>query len=176
MTVPTDRFGRILLDAFYEGVGPLPVTECETSEPQDFAEHKARAVSGADMEHTGADALRGSMTIIFDADLADFGGEALFPERWNAFRSAIKRKPIGQLTHPTHGLITAAIKVISTRAHADNRGGVECRVEWVEHNASAADLTLFSTRAQSVDSADAAVAKATETDAAVEAALASVGG
>lgn len=174
--VPSDRFGRILLDAFFEGVGPLPATECETTEAQEFAEHKARAVPGADMEHTGADALRGSMTLVFDADLADFGGEELFPGRWNAFRGAVRRKPIGQLTHPTHGLITAAIKVVSTRAVADNRGGVECRVEWVEHNASAADLSLYSTRAGSVDSADSAVAQASATDSAVEAALAAVGG
>ncbi len=176
MTVPSDRFGRVLLDAYYEGVGPLPATEADTSEAQEFAEHKARAVPGADLEHTGADALRGTLTLVFDTDLSDFGGAALFPERWRAFRSAVRRKPIGQLTHPTHGLITAAIKVISTRAVADSRGGVECRVEWIEHNASAADLTSFSTRSQSVDSADAAVAQATETDAAVEAALASVGG
>jgi prophage DNA circulation protein len=136
----SDAFGRTLLDAAFEGVS-FPVTDSHVEGGHDIVEHTAYLRDGADIEPCGYKALRGKLTIPL---LNDIGLGTLFPRRLNDLRDAIKANPLGQLTHPTEGILTASLHSFRIVATAENRSGVMVEVEWIEHNATATSgLTAF---------------------------------
>lgn len=164
-----DAFRSNLLEADFEGVS-FPVRHCTVDGGHDFVEHEAYLRRGADMEHTGQKAYRGTLEALFLNGLA--GYPALFPGRWREFVRAVEQNPIGQLVHPTHGLITAAITGWTLAADPDQRSGHVVMITWVEHDASVADLSLFTGgEPTTIDGADSADALAGDVDAMVDAAL-----
>lgn len=135
-------FDTILLDAAYAGV-EFPVGNVSVEHGHTIVQHRAWGRPGADCEPTGREPVSGSLTALFINGLAGWGN--LFPERYQDFIRTVDKHPIGQLTHPTHGILTVAIDKVRVTATADERNGVHVEVKWVEHNASVSQLLTLGT-------------------------------
>jgi len=130
-----------LAEASYEGKR-FPLVGAETKGGNDVARHVAYRRRGADVEFTGLRAYEGSFQIPLintPALVAIYGDLAndLRADLLTLFEST----PIGQLQHPTFGVLTAAITDWSEPIDAGARSGVTWSVQWVEHNGTAS-LTI----------------------------------
>jgi prophage DNA circulation protein len=136
-------FLSTLAEASYEGKR-FPIVSAETKGGNDVARHVAYRRRGADVEFTGLRAYEGSFQIPLintPALVATYGDLA------NDLRadllSLFETTPIGQLQHPTFGVLTAAITDWSEPLDAGSRSGVTWSVSWVEHDGTAS-LTITS--------------------------------
>lgn len=126
-------FAETILDASYEGIR-FPVSAAATETSHDAVEHTAYRVPGADIEHTGRAADRGTITIPFHNDLVGYG--QLYPAVYQRFVEVVKSTPKGRLVHPTRGPMTALVKSIAENVTGEERDGITVTLQWVEHNAS----------------------------------------
>lgn len=165
-----DLFSTVLSEAAFEGIS-FPCAEgADVEEGHDFAEHTAYLRDGADMEPTGLRAKSGSLTAAFINDIEP----GLFPERYQQLLDKLRAKPIGTLTHPSEGIMQAAITAFPRHIDANVRNGVMLRLVWKEHNASASSLLTFSNSVQT-DTPQATASQAVIADEAMAAASPSGG-
>lgn len=132
-----DEFSTLIADASFEGI-LFPVETASTDSGHDAAEHTAYRRRGADIEPTGRQADRGTLTIPLvntPALAARYG--TLFPDLYRTLRALFEEVPIGELLHPTRGTFQALIKSWHEELSPDSRSGTVLKVDWVEHNASA---------------------------------------
>lgn len=132
-----DEFSTRLADAAYAGIR-FPVETAETESGHDSAEHTAYRRRGADIEPTGLRAKRGTLVVPMvntPALVARYG--TLFPGLNRTLTALFEELPIGELTHPIHGVFQAHIKSWKETASSASRSGVALHIEWVEHNATA---------------------------------------
>lgn len=168
-----DDLAQTLLEADYEGVS-FPVADAPFTFGHDGAEHEAYGRDGSDCESSKQKAFKGKLTIPFVNGLAGFETTELYPTQYLALLDTILRKPIGRLTHPLLGSMTAWMREGSVEISADTRNGLTMVVEWTEHRASAQVFVGRSGETPS-DSTQALVSRADAADSAMAAAMPSGG-
>lgn len=168
-----DDLAETLLEAEYEGVS-FPCSEAGFTFGHQGAEHEAHSRDGSDCESTKQKAFKGKFTIPLVNGLVGFEGVELYPTRYLSLIDTILRIPIGRLTHPLLGSVTAWMHTGSVDPSADMRNGVTMTVEWTEHRATA---QLFVGRSGEVptDSVQALASRADAADTAMASAMPSGG-
>jgi len=162
-----DLFSRTLVRASFAGV-EFPAGKLETEGGHDGVEHTAHLRPGADIEPTGAKALRGTIECHFLNGLPGWG--TLWPARLQQLLGAIRNNPIGRLQHPTEGLLDAFVGTWKRATDPERRSGEVVELHWVEHNASVARV-LTATGAAPTDASATATTRAATADAAAGGAL-----
>lgn len=132
-----DLFESTLTPASYEGVR-FPVGDCHTDGGHDAAEHAKLRGRGISAEPTGQQPYRGTMEVPLVQGLRSYPNA--FTATYFDLIRAFESTPIGRLTHPTKGSLTALIKNWPERLVTGNRSGAVLTVHWVEHNATAGIL------------------------------------
>jgi prophage DNA circulation protein len=164
--VSGDALGKLAEFAF-EGI-TFPVISAETEGGNDFAVHEAEGKPGADLESTGRKPFRGTFRIAcLDGLVAPYGN--FFSDHYVDVRNAFADHPIGDLAHPTHGLLTAGITDYKETLDPMVRSGLFIDVSWMEHNASASAIIQTVSASDPVVAATAADASGAACDAAVAA-------
>ena len=155
-----------LQEASFDGM-EFPVETVEVNGGNDLAEFSAFRRPGVDVQPTGRKAWRGTLVIpcINTASLVARYG-VLFPNLAYYLVDRFTSRPIATLTLPTFGNLTAAVGGITHTASADDRGGVRLRVEFVEHNATAALLFADTASGVPTDASASTPLLATAADAA----------
>jgi prophage DNA circulation protein len=133
----TSFFRETLSEASYEGI-IFPVSAAKTEGGHGAVEHRAYRRRGADVEPTGLEPYRGTLTIPMVRGLTRYPD--LFPGGYFDLISKFEGTPIGMLTHPTKGTFPALIKAWPETLTAENQSGVTLEVSWVEHSGQAAVL------------------------------------
>ena len=155
-----------LQEASFDGM-EFPVETVEVNGGNDLAEFSAFRRPGVDVQPTGRKAWRGTLVIpcINTASLVARYG-VLFPNLAYNLVDRFTSKPIATLTLPTFGNLTAAVGAITHTSSADDRGGVRLRVEFIEHNATAALLFADTASGAPVDASSSVPLLASTADAA----------
>ena len=168
-----DDLADTLLEAEYEGVS-FPCSEAGFTFGHVGTEHEAFGRDGSDCESTKQKAFKGKFTIPMVNNVAGFEGVDLYPTRYLLLLDTVLRVPIGKLTHPLLGSVTAWMHTGSVDLSTDVRNGVSITLEWTEHRATA---QLFVGRSGEVptDSAQALASRADAADAAMATAMPSGG-
>lgn len=164
MSTPT-LLATTLLEAAFEGVS-FPVTACHTRGGHGSAKHRAYRRRGVDNEPTGQEPYSGTLSVPLLAGLAPYG-DALFPGTYFDLVNKLESNPLGLLTHPTKGVLTAMMDSWDEIASSETTNGVTLEIAWTEHNGSAG-LLLANTGAAPTNPAASAQAQASSADAAME--------
>lgn len=161
-----DALRDTLIQAAFAGI-EFPVSDSTVDGGSDFVAHTAYLRKGADVEPCGVKPLQGKLTIpLFNS----LGLGELFPARYLQLLRQFERTPIGQLSHPTQGIMTALIASWREITSPDKRNGVVIEVEWIEHNATAT-RALLGLRGNTTDTPTRLQRNASRTDQLVNEAL-----
>lgn len=149
----------------------FPVENAKADGGNAFAEHTAYRRPGADMEPTGRDPYKGTLSIplINNATLVREYG-TLFPDLMQRLVAEFEASPIGTLVHPTLGTFQAAVQTWSQELDPTTRNGVKLAVSFTEHNGSVS-VAVNTSASTAVTNTDAVFtsALAADTAAAVKA-------
>lgn len=155
-----------LQEASFDGL-EFPVETVEVNGGNDLAEFSAFRRPGVDVQPTGRKAWRGSLVIpCINTPLLVAKYGTLFPNLAYDLVDKFTSKPIATLTLPTFGNLTAAVGAITHTSSAEDRGGVRLRVEFIEHNATAALLSADTASGAPVDASSSVPLLASTADAA----------
>ena len=155
-----------LQEASFDGM-EFPVETVEVNGGNDLAEFSAFRRPGVDVQPTGRKAWRGTLVIpCINTPLLVAKYGTLFPNLAYDLVDRFTAKPIATLTLPTFGNLTAAVGAITHTSSAEDRGGVRVRVEFIEHNATAALLFADTASGAPVDASSSVPLLASTADAA----------
>ena len=154
-TLATARF----MDIEFPYVTPMRVEGGHT-----IVAHRAYRRRGADQEWTGQDPYGTPMRAALLNDLIDYPPQ--YPGTYSDLIAALEDNPIGQLWHPSKGLVTVAVKKWVEEWDADVQNGLFLDIHFEEHNATAATLNAPDGSNPATTSDTAAAQQAANADAA----------
>lgn len=132
MIAPNDVLANNLSSTEYEGI-VFPSTEARTEWGHDSVRHTRYRSPGAEVETTGRKPREIKLSIPLVEGLIGPWGRNLFTQTYEQLLAKFQAVPLGQLSHPTLGPITAHVDSVAEVISSEIVNAVMLEVSFTEH-------------------------------------------